>query len=91
MCFKSKTWDLITIFMLLTRGMKQSIGCYFIREKLFDGVIKTFHVSFVNQLVDLFTKSLGGSMVKYICKLGAYDIYAPSWGEILRKYKYSYR
>ena len=38
--------------------------------------------SFVNsndQLIDIFTKSLRGLRIKYICnKLGAYDIYAPT-------------
>jgi len=34
-----------------------------------------------NQLADVFTKSLRGSQIKYICnKFGAYDIYAPAWG-----------
>ncbi|XP_071921533.1 uncharacterized mitochondrial protein AtMg00810-like [Coffea arabica] len=55
------------------------VDCHFIREKLLDGVIKTSHVPSVDQLADVFTKSLGGSRVKYICnKLGAYDIYAPT-------------
>ena len=43
--------------------------------------------SFVNsndQLADIFTKSLRGPRIKYICnKLGAYDIYAPALGEVL--------
>ena len=35
-----------------------------------------------NQLADVFTKSLRGSQIKYICnKFGAYDIYAPALGE----------
>ena len=55
------------------------IDCHFIREKLIDGVIKTSHVLFVDQLVDLFTKSLESFRMKYICnKLDAYDIYAPT-------------
>ena len=43
--------------------------------------------SFVNsndQLADIFTKSLRGPRIKYICnKLGAYDIYAPALGGVL--------
>ena len=38
--------------------------------------------SFVNsndQLADIFTKSLRGLRIKYICnKLGAFDLYAPT-------------
>ncbi|CDP17514.1 unnamed protein product [Coffea canephora] len=55
------------------------IDCHFIREKLLNGVIKASHVPSVDQLADLFTKSLGDSKVKYIYnKLDAYDIYAPT-------------
>ena len=33
----------------------------------------------IDQIVDVFTKSLRGLRIKYICnKLGAYDLYAPA-------------
>lgn len=36
------------------------------------------------ELVDMFIKSLRKTQVKSICnKLDAYDIYAPSWWEVL--------
>ena len=54
------------------------IDCHFIREKLVEGVIVTEFVNSSNQLVDVFTKSLNGPRIEYICnKLGAYNIYAP--------------
>ena len=44
--------------------------------------------SFVNsndQLADIFTKSLTGPRIKYICdKLGVFDLYVPALGEVLR-------
>nr|CAN63185.1 hypothetical protein VITISV_000411 [Vitis vinifera] len=42
------------------------VDCHFIREKIASGS-------------DIFTKSLRGPRIKYICnKLGAYDVYAPA-------------
>ena len=43
------------------------------------------HVKSTDQLADLFTKALGGIRVKFVCnKLGAYDMYAPAWGGVLK-------
>nr|KYP74427.1 Copia protein [Cajanus cajan] len=55
------------------------IDCHFIREKVLSREITTEFVHSSDQLVDVFTKSLKGPWVDYICnKLGAYDIYAPA-------------
>ena len=55
------------------------IDCHFIREKIISGDITTSFVSSNNQLADVFTKSLRGPRISYICnKLGAYDLYAPA-------------
>ena len=35
------------------------LDCYFVREKVQDGLVKTFHVSTKHQLADLLTKPLG--------------------------------
>ena len=35
------------------------IDCHFIREKIEDGVIKTFHIPTRHQIADFFTKALG--------------------------------
>ena len=42
------------------------VDCHFIREKIQDGVIKTFHVPTRHQLVDLFTKSLAQRQFLYL-------------------------
>nr|KYP70981.1 Retrovirus-related Pol polyprotein from transposon TNT 1-94 [Cajanus cajan] len=55
------------------------IDCHFIREKVLSREITTKFVHSSDQLADVFTKSLKGPRVDYICnKLGAYDIYAPA-------------
>ena len=52
---------------------------HFIREKIASGCVATNFVNSNDQLVDIFTKSLRGPRIKYICnKLGAYDINAPA-------------
>ncbi|KAJ7970237.1 Retrovirus-related Pol polyprotein from transposon TNT 1-94 [Quillaja saponaria] len=55
------------------------VDCHFVREKIMDNTIKTAYVKSEDQLADLFTKSLGGARLRYICnKLGTYNIYAPA-------------
>ena len=55
------------------------VDCHFIREKI---ASRCMTISFVNssdQLADVFTKSLRGPRIKYICnKLGVFDLYAPA-------------
>jgi hypothetical protein len=53
--------------------------CHFVRDKVLLGEITTDFVKFEDQLADMFTKSLKGSRVDYICnKLGSFDIYDPA-------------
>ena len=55
------------------------VDCHFIREKIASGCLTTSFVNSSNQLADVFTKSLRGSRIKYICNnLGAFDQYAPA-------------
>lgn len=55
------------------------IDCHFVREKVLSGEITTKFVYSSDQLANVFTKSLKGPQVDYICnKLGANDIYAPA-------------
>ncbi|RVW61826.1 Retrovirus-related Pol polyprotein from transposon RE2 [Vitis vinifera] len=52
------------------------VDCHFIREKIASGCVATSFVNSNDQLADIFTKSLRGPRIKYICnKLGAYNIY----------------
>ena len=55
------------------------VDCHFIREKIASGCMNTSFVNSNDQLADIFTKSLRGYRIKYICdKLGAFDLYAPA-------------
>ncbi|RVW76761.1 Retrovirus-related Pol polyprotein from transposon RE2 [Vitis vinifera] len=55
------------------------VDCHFIREKIASGCVATSFVNSNDQLADIFTKSLRGPRIKYICnKLSAYNIYAPA-------------
>nr|CAN81940.1 hypothetical protein VITISV_007358 [Vitis vinifera] len=55
------------------------VDCHFIREKIASRCVATSFVNSNDQLADIFTKSLRGPRIKYICnKLGAYNIYAPA-------------
>ena len=61
------------------RAKHIGIDCYFIREKITSGCVTTSFVNSNDQLADIFTKSLRGPRIKYICnKLDAYDIYVPA-------------
>ncbi|XP_015162805.1 uncharacterized protein [Solanum tuberosum] len=54
------------------------IDCYFVREKLHQGMIKTHHMSTKDQLADLLTKGLWkASHVHLMSKLGLKDIFQP--------------
>jgi transposase InsO family protein len=55
------------------------IDCHYVRDKVLSGEITTEFVKSEDQLADMFTKSLKGSRVNYICnKLGSYNIYDPA-------------
>ncbi|RVW22667.1 Retrovirus-related Pol polyprotein from transposon TNT 1-94 [Vitis vinifera] len=65
------------VFHERTKHIK--VDCHFIREKIASGCVATSFVNSNDQLADIFTKSLRGPRIKYICnKLGAYDVYAPA-------------
>ena len=55
------------------------IDCHFIKEKVVAKEINTIFVNSNDQLANMFTKSLRGPRISYICgKVGAYDICAPA-------------
>ena len=55
------------------------VDCHFIREKIASVCMTTSFVNSNDQLADIFTKSLRGLRIKYICdKLGSFDLYAPT-------------
>ena len=65
------------VFHEMTKPIK--VDCYFIKEKTASGCMTTSFVNSNDQLADIFTKSLRGPKIKYICdKFGAFDLYAPT-------------
>ena len=53
------------------------VDCHFIREKIASRCMTTSFVNSNDELADIFTKSLRGLRIKYICdRLGAFDLYA---------------
>ncbi|KAK2990759.1 hypothetical protein RJ640_003827 [Escallonia rubra] len=55
------------------------VDCHFIREKIQENLISTNYVKTRQQLGDIFTKSLNGTRVEYLCnKLGMINTYAPA-------------
>ena len=61
------------------RAKHIKVDCHFIRENISLGCMTTSFVNSNDQLADIFTKSLRGPRIKYICdKFGAYDLYTPA-------------
>ena len=55
------------------------VDCHFIKENIASRCRATSFVNSNDQLANIFTKSLRGPTIKYICdKLGAFDLYAPT-------------
>ena len=55
------------------------VDCHLVRDKITEGVSKTFYVSSQFQTVDIFTKALGlPAFSRLVNCLGLIDIYSPS-------------
>ena len=53
------------------------IDCHVVREKIQEGILRTFHVSSRNQLADVFTKALGFSLFFHlVSKMSLHNIYS---------------
>ena len=59
------------------RNKHAEIDCHFVREKILSRDIVTKFVKSNDELADIFTESLTGPRINYICnKLGTYNLYA---------------
>ncbi|CAL8998046.1 unnamed protein product [Prunus brigantina] len=55
------------------------MDCHFIRDKIIDGTVSTWHVNSSQQLADTFTKPLGKEKFSAMLrKLGVLDIHSPT-------------
>ncbi|XP_021897495.1 uncharacterized protein LOC110814369 [Carica papaya] len=55
------------------------LDCYFVREKIQDGTMKTMHISTRNQLADLMIKALHpAQFANLLSKMGTINLYLPS-------------
>ena len=54
------------------------MDCHLVRDKILEGMIKTFRVATYAQVADIFTKALGfSSFTRLFEKLGLKDIFVP--------------
>ena len=61
------------------RTKRKEIDCHFIHEKIQLSLISIGYMKIGEQLGDIFTKTLSGDQVNYVCnKLGIINIYVPT-------------
>ena len=78
-CDNQAALHIVSNLVFHERTKHIEVDCHFIREKITSGCVAASFVNSNDQLADIFTKSLRGPRIKYICnKLGAYDVYAPA-------------
>lgn len=54
------------------------IDCHFVRQKLQQGFIQTFHIASAEQPADFLTKALSSGQLKYLLsKLGVSNLFSP--------------
>ena len=62
-----------------------SVNRFFIKEKLDDKIVKLPKIRSENQLADILIKAVSSQVFsKFLDKLSMCDIYAPTWGRVLR-------
>ena len=79
MCDNQVALHIASNLIFHERTIHIEVDCHFIRGNIALGCMTTSFVNSSDQLAEIFTKSLKGFRITYICnKLDTYDLYAPA-------------